>query len=112
MNSNKFISIGASLIKKNQIIAIRRKNRFIYGDVCEIHVSKLSSIRFKQTASTPFYGEYPEICYLNKMELYNKSPYIYLIDFNGNSESNKDLSKFIETVEKECPKCKSINDLD
>jgi len=59
-----------------------------------------------------FYGDYPEIYYWYKMELYDRTPFIYLIDFNGNNQSNKDLIKLVETIKKECPKCHSIDDLD
>ncbi len=110
--SSRFITVGRFLIKKNEIMGIKKMDRFIYGDVCKVYVSKRTTFRLKKNAPTQIYSDYPEICYINKMELYDTKPFMYLIDFNGNNQSNKDLTKFLGTIEKECPKCKSIDDLD
>lgn len=110
--SSRFISVGRFLIKKNEIMGIRKMDRFIYGDCCKVYVSKRSSFRLKNNTSTPIYGDYPEICYINQMKLYDKITYMYLIDFSLDNQSNKDLTKFIGTIEKECLKCHSIDDLD
>lgn len=110
--SSRFISVGRFLIKKNEIIGIKKMDRFIYGDCCKVYLSKRSALRLNTSfkSNTPIIFHYPEICYINKMELYDDNVYLYLIDFNGNNQSNKDLTKFIETIKKECPK--SIDDLD